>query len=188
MKHQDSSNVTLLLHQWHDKGDDQALDELVSLVYNELHSLAASQLKRDRKATIQCTELVSEAYIKLVGAQNIDYQNRTHFYSLAAKTMRRVLIERFRTKQALKRGSGVTLLTYQDELNSNSSQQLDLQQLDASLNELESLDPRQAEIVTLKFFGGLQNAEISQLMDISESTVKREWTMARMWLFKEINK
>ena len=151
-------HVTQLLHRWQG-GHQEALDELVPIVYQELHRLAAAQLRKDQQATIQCTELVSEAYLKLTGAENINWHDRNHFFSLAAKTMRRVLVERYRRKQADKRGNNRTL---------------------------EQLDPRQAEIVTLKFFGGLKGEEIAELMDLSTRTVKREWAAARLWLFRDL--
>lgn len=177
--------VTLLLNQWQE-GDQSALDALIPVVYHELRTLASAQLQRDSKATIQCTELVSEAYLKLVDVDNIDWQNRTHFFSLAAKTMRRVLVERFRSRNTDKRGQNQTLLTFKDQLSRESSYTLALDQLDDALSELEKLDPRQAEIVTLKFFGGLKGKEIASLLSISSRTVKREWAAARLWLFRDL--
>lgn len=177
-------HVTQLLHRWQG-GHQEALDELVPIVYQELHRLAAAQLRKDQQATIQCTELVSEAYLKLTGAENINWHDRNHFFSLAAKTMRRVLVERYRRKQADKRGNNRTLLTFEDAIGGNS-QALELDRLDDALTSLEQLDPRQAEIVTLKFFGGLKGEEIAELMDLSTRTVKREWAAARLWLFRDL--
>lgn len=181
-----TQNVTLLLNQWK-QGNKQALDNLVPLIYRELKKLAKSQLGKDGSATIQCTELVAEAYIKLVDADNIDWQSRAHFLSVAARTMRRVLVERFRKRKADKRGGGQTLLTYKEDSTEGSAQAIDLEALENVLLQMEKLDPRQAEIVTLKFFGGLEGTEIADTLSISISTVKREWQAARMWLFRALN-
>ncbi len=173
-----------MLRRWQ-AGEGDALDELIPVVYEELRRLAAAQLRKEHKASIQCTELVAEAYLKLVNADQIDWQGRNHFFSIAARTMRRVLVERYRQRSAEKRGGGQTLLTYKDELGSDQqSGALELDRLDDALTELESLDPRQADIVTLRFFGGLKGEEIAQVLSISARTVKREWAAARLWLFR----
>lgn len=182
---QNHINVTLLLNNWK-QGNKQALDTLVPVIYRELRQLARSQLKRDNSATIQCTELIAEAYLKLVDVEQIDWKSRTHFFSVAAKTMRRVLVERYRKRSAAKRGWGKTLLTYRDDT-TETQEPVDLEVLDDALRHLEQLDERQAEIVTLKYFGGLEGKEIAETMSISLSTVKREWQMARLWLYKSMN-
>lgn len=179
----DRKPVTLLLQRWQ-QGDQDALDALIPVVYEELRRLARAQLHREHKPTIQCTELVAEAYLKLIDAHSIDWQSRNHFFSIAARTMRRVLVERYRARNSDKRGSNQTLLTFKDELDSAPEQSLALDVLDDALNQLETLDPRQAEIVTLKFFGGMKGDEIAQILTISSRTVKREWAAARLWLFK----
>ena len=179
-----TSEVTQLLHRWQG-GSQKAMDELVPLIYHQLHRLAEAQLHRDQQASIQCTELVAEAYLKLVDVDNINWQNRNHFFSLAAKTMRRVLVERYRRRNADKRGKNQTLLTFKDSHN-GLDKSLELDRLDDALTELENLDPRQAEIVTLKFFGGLKGEEIAELLNISSRTVKREWAAARLWLFHDM--
>ena len=172
----ENNNVTMMLQRWQ-KGDQQALDTLIPIVYNELRHLASSQLRRDKKASIQCTELVAEAYLKLIDTTSVDWQSRTHFFSLAAKTMRRVLVERYRARKADKRGNNKTLLTYKEEFNSSSSQSLELDSLDDSLTQLEKLDSRQAEIVTLKFFGGLKIEEIAQILTILNKLTTRLLTI-----------
>lgn len=164
------------------------MEELAPLVYQELHRLAAAQLRREHQPSIQCTELVAEAYLKLVDAKQIDWQGRNHFFSIAARTMRRVLVERYRNRHAQKRGAGQPLLTYNDELGHGiqGTDALELDRLDDALLELEALDTRQADIVTMRFFGGLAVDDIAQVLGISARTVKREWAAARLWLFRTL--
>ena len=173
--------VTLLLQRW-DEGDTEALEELIPLVYRELLGLARAQLRRDSTATIQPTELVAEAYLKITGTHGVDWQGRAHFFSFAARTMRRVLVERFRARSATKRGGDQVFLTFEEETGPGQ-RQLDLEALEDALQALEALDQRQAEIVTMRFYGGLGVDEVAQVLDISPRTVKREWAFARRWLF-----
>ena len=173
--------LTLLLNRWQ-AGDRQALDVLLPAVYAELKRLARAQLQRDGSATIQPTELVAEAYLKLVDVDQVDFAGRAHFYSIAARTMRRILVERYRRREAAKRGSGETLLSLNSAIDSGQDRPLALSSLDDALTELEALDPRQAEIVMLKFFGGLDGDEIAAALAISTRTVKREWAVAKLWL------
>lgn len=175
--------ITLLLQRWQ-TGDTAALDALLPSIYDELKRLARAQLRRDRGASIQPTELVAEAYLKLVDAAQIDFAGRAHFYSIAARTMRRILVERYRRRVALKRDSGPALLSVQ--VDSGSGRDIELERLDHALSDLERLDPRQADIVTLRFFGGLEGAEIAAALGISERTVKREWATAKLWLYREL--
>ncbi|GJL65422.1 MAG: DNA-directed RNA polymerase sigma-70 factor [Nitrospirales bacterium] len=177
--------LTILLKQWQ-QGDKNALDALVPAMYQELRRLAAAQLNRDQGASIQCTELISEAYLKLIDVEAIDWRSRSHFFSMAARTMRRVLVERYRFRNTDKRGQKLTILTFDDNMSGTNQSSVALDSLDDALNELEVLDPRQAEIVTLKFFGGLKAEEIAEALSISERTVKREWSVARLWLFRSL--
>ena len=177
--------VTLLLQRWQ-SGESEALDALLPRIYDELKRLAQAQLRRDGGATIQPTELVAEAYLKLVDMAQVDFAGRAHFYSIAARTMRRVLVERYRRRGADKRGAGQTLLSLHAELDSAGGREIELERLDDALIDLERLDPRQAEIVTLRFFGGLEGEEIAAALDISVRTVKREWAMAKLWLYREL--
>lgn len=181
----ETRSVTLLLNRWQ-SGDAEALDALVPVVYAELSRLARAQLRRDGSATIQPTELVAEAYIQLIDVGQVDFKGRAHFFSVAARTMRRVLVERYRRREALKRSGGETLLTLNSAIDAGPSSSLELTRLDDALNELEALDPRQAEIVTLKFFGGLSGEEIAAVLSISSRTVKREWAVAKLWLHRAI--
>lgn len=182
----DTHGVTALLGRWQE-GDGGALDDLIPVVYAELRRLANAQLRRDPGATIQPTELIAEAYLALVGASSISWQGRAHFFSIAARTMRRVLVERFRRRTADKRGGDRDAITLDEALVGDTGRTLDLEKLDDALRELEVLDSRQAEIVTLKFFGGLQVEEIAAVLSLSPRTVKREWAMARLWLYRSLS-
>ena len=181
-----SLHVTLLLNRWQ-AGDKIALDNLIPLVYQELRQLATAQLNRNKSNSIQCTELVAEAYIRLIDVDNINWNNRNHFFSMAARTMRRVLVDKFRKNNANKRGNNKTLLTFKDDSETSQEQTLALDQLEDALVELEKLDPRQAEIVTMRFFGGLKSQEIAEILSVSTRTVRREWAVAKLWLFRELN-
>ncbi len=178
--------VTVLLNRWQE-GDQAALDQLIEEVYQQLRELATAQLNRNKKNSIQCTELVSEAYLRLIDANSVDWKNRTHFFSMAARTMRRVLVDKFRKDNADKRGNNQTLLTLKEDIQSGFKQAIDLDGLEQALIKLEALNPRQAEIVTLRFFGGLNNEEIAEILSVSSKTVQRDWSVSRLWLFKELN-
>lgn len=177
-------HVTQLLQDWR-AGRAEALEELVPVLYAELRRLAAAQIRSDASATIQPTELVAEAYLQLVDAGSIDWQGRAHFLSVAARVMRRVLVQRYRRRSAAKRSPLMTLATFEeDRVGAGAEARLD--DLDEALNALEKLDPRAAEIVTLRFFGGLQTREIAAALGCSERTVLREWQTARRWLHRAL--
>lgn len=183
---QSPAPVTLLLQRWQ-SGEREALDALLPSIYAELKRLAQAQLRRDGGATIQPTELVAEAYLKLVDVAQVDFAGRAHFFSIAARTMRRVLVERYRRRDSDKRGGGQTLLSLNPELDAaDGAGTVELERLDDALTDLEALDPRQADIVTLRFFGGLEGEEIAAALDISVRTVKREWAAAKLWLRREM--
>lgn len=186
---EDPSGVTVLLERWHD-GDKQALDQVVPLVYAELGRLARAQLARAGNATLQPTELINEAYMKLVDSDRIDWAGRAHFFSMAALVMRRVLVDRYRKRQADRRGGGmtrVTLNTFREvDASTAPSETLDLDRLDDALVELERLDSRQARIVILRFFGGLTIEQTASALELSVTTVKREWAAARIWLHRAL--
>ncbi len=181
---QQTTSVTLLLNQWQ-SGDKQALDDLIPMIYQELRQLANAQLSINKGHSIHCTQLVNEAYLRLVDVENLNYNDRNHFFSIAARTMRRVLVDNFRLKQSAKRNSNATLLTLMEDTHNHASQSVvDLHSLEEALLTLEQLDPRQVEIVTMRFFGGLKTAEIAEILSVSTRTVRREWAMARIWLFR----
>ena len=179
-------DFTLLLQRWQ-SGDREALDEIVPVIYEELQRLARAQVRRDVGASLQPTELVAEAYLKLVDVDSVDWQSRAHFRSMAARVMRQVLVQRFRRRNADRRGGGRPALTLITELTSAEPRTLSLDALEEALTELERLDARQAEIVVLKFFGGLTGVEIAETLQLSEATIKREWAAARLWLYDVLN-
>jgi RNA polymerase sigma factor (TIGR02999 family) len=194
--------VTQLLGEWR-KGNEAALGELTALLYQELRALAQRHLMRERpNHTIQRTALVNEAFVRLVNQQSVDWNNRAHFFALASSLMRRVLVDHARARLASKRGGGAQVLSLdeivapQDEddhvpavaepehLDSETDD--DITSIDAALQKLAALDERQARIVEMRYFGGLTIEETAQAAGISEATVKREWTLARAWLRREL--
>jgi RNA polymerase sigma factor (TIGR02999 family) len=181
-------NVTELLRSW-GTGDQQALEALMPLVYNELRRLARRYLVGESAGhTLQSTALVHEAYMRLVDWRNVEWQNRAHFFGLAAQMMRRVLVDRARERQAAKRGSGCVKLSLDHALEMPADDKVDLGALDQALTRLERLDPQQSRIVELRFFGGLSIEETATALGISTATVKRSWSTARTWLRRELLK
>jgi RNA polymerase sigma factor (TIGR02999 family) len=177
-----------LLEQW-GGGDQQALERLTPLVYAELHRLASRHLRRERPDhTLQSTALVNEAYLKLVGQHSIRWQNRAHFFGIAAQLIRRILVDYARTRLAEKRGSSAPKLSLEDVLESPASRDLDLVALDDALEDLAKIDARQSRVVELRFFAGLSVEETAEVMQMSPATVKREWTVAKAWLFRQIRR
>jgi len=179
----EKSDVTRLLNKAQN-GDKESLDKLLPLIYDELRRVAANQLRAERENhTLQATALVHEAYLRLLEQQEVDWQNRAHFFSIAAEMMRRILVNYAVQRNAKKRGDGVTRISLDDAISfSNGETDLDLVSLDAALKRLAEFDENQARIVELRFFGGLTIEEVAEVLDISESTVKREWKMAKAWL------
>jgi RNA polymerase sigma-70 factor (ECF subfamily) len=183
----DRTQITRLLQEWQD-GSAQALERLIPLVYNELHTLASRYLARERQNhTLQPTALVNEAYLKLAGQREVDWQNRAHFYGIAAQLMRRILVDRARYDGRAKRGRDVLSVSIEDvEPSSASIDPVDVIVLDRALSRLEALDPQQGRVVELRFFGGLTIQETADVMRISSGTVKRDWAVARAWLYREL--
>jgi len=180
----DTHEVTLLLAKWA-KGNQQALDDLTPLVYRELRQLAASYLRKGRQGhTLQPTALVHEAYVRLVDQSNPVWQSRSHFFGVAARLMRQILVDHARRKQAGKRaGLNVPL---DEAVSFQQEQSLDLIALDSVLTALEKLDPRKCKAVELRYFGGLSMDEIAQTLDVSAITVRRDLRMAEAWLHQEM--
>lgn len=167
-------------------GRREVLDELLPLVYNELRRLAHSYLHSERNGmTLQTTALVHEAYMKLIDQHSVDFRNRSQFFALSAQAMRRILIDNARQHVAAKRGNGLKVSLDDAQ---EPSVQVDQQmiELDAALTELATFDPTQAKIIELRYFGGMTIEETGEAMQISPTTVKREWTMARAWLYDRI--
>jgi RNA polymerase sigma factor (TIGR02999 family) len=179
-------DVTQLLSQWTD-GDPRALDALLPLVYDELRRLARSYLQRERSDhTLQSTALVHEAYLRLVD-QNVSWQNRAHFFGIAAQMMRRILVDHARGRNSAKRGEGVCKVTLDEEIARAGQRDLDVIALDEALTNLARFDPQQSRIVELRFFAGLSIEDTSEILQISPATVKRDWAMAKAWLFREMH-
>ncbi len=164
-------------------GDRESLDRLLPMIYDELRRVAANQLRRERdEHTLQATALVHEAYLRLLEQREVNWQNRAHFFSIAAEMMRRILVNYAVQRSAQKRGDGATRLALEDAVSFSDEKDFDLVALDDALKQLAKYDEIQAQIVELRFFGGLTIEETAAALDISDSTVKREWRMAKAWL------
>ena len=178
--------VTELLRAW-SAGNAKAQDELLPLVYKELRRRAAGQLRRDRKGhTLQPTALVHEAYLRLLGQRHVDWQSRMHFFALASRMMRRILVDHARARAAAKRPDDALRVTLDGELARIEPRGCDLLLLDQALSELAQLDARQGNIVELCYFGGLTETEVADTMSISRSTVARELRSAKAWLYRRM--
>lgn len=168
-------------------GDSSAPEKLLPIVYEELRKLAHGYMKNERADhTLQATALVHEAYVQLVDWKNVSWQNRAHFFALAAKLMRNILVDHARERNAKKRGGGVPAIALDDAVSFPDQQTVDLIILDDALEELNKFDPIQARVVELRFFGGLTIEETAHALGISDSTVKREWRIAKAWLFDRL--
>jgi len=179
-------NVTQLLRAWSD-GHQEALEKLMPLVYDELRRLARHYMRRERPGHIlQTSALVNEAYLRLVDASQVNWQNRAHFFAISAELMRRILVDFARAQQSQKRGGGTPAVSLDEELDV-SEQRLDLAALDDALKALAVLDPRKSRLVELRFFGGLSVEETAEVLQVSPETVKRDWKLAKVWLLRELS-
>ena len=177
--------VTRLLEQWRN-GDHNAVNELMPLLYQELRSLASRQMSAERVShTLQATAVVNEAYLRLVGS-DIPFQDRKHFFSVAARTMRRVLVDHAKGKNRQKRGAGQAKVTLEEAMIMAPEPEYDLSALDEALTRLEAQDERKAKVVELHFFGGLTYDEVAEALEISPATVHRELRLAKAWLYREL--
>ena len=168
-------------------GDQDAVNVLFPMVYNQLRSIAQNHLRLERKDhTLNATALVHEAYLKLIKQEEVSWQNRVHFFALAATAMRRILIDYARARQAGKRGGNEAVITLNEEVMPGEAKAEKLLELDAALTRLEGLHARQCKVVELRFFAGLKEDEIAESLNISLATVKRDWRMARAWLAREL--
>jgi len=182
----DTHEVTLLLAEWA-KGNQKALDDLTPLVYRELRRLAASYLRKERQGhTLQPTALVHEAYVRLVDQTNPTWQSRSHFFGVAARLMRQILVDHARRKQAGKR-AGIKV-PFDEAVSFRRERSRDLVALDSALTELDKIDPRKCKAVELRYFGGLSMEEIAHMLEVSEITVRRDLRMAEAWLRQEMKK
>jgi len=178
--------VTRILQAW-GRGDQQAVDRLMPLVYGELRRLARHYLRRERPDhTLQPTALVHEAYLRLVDQRGVTWQNRAHFFGVAAQAMRRILVDHARRHHAAKRGGPAFKVWLDDVVIAAKERSDDLLALDDALNRLAAMDPRQGQIVELRLFSGLTVEETAEALGISPATVKREWTSAKAWLTREL--
>lgn len=179
--------VTQLLERWN-SGDRAALNELVPLVYGELHRLAKNFFRRRPNQTLQPTALINEVYLRLVGQQGTNWQGRAHFFGVAAKTMRNLLVDHARLQKASKRGGSQLRLSLADVEQPNREAEVDCLALDEALKKLAELNPQYGQVVELRYFGGLTIEETAEVMSISHATVERDWKFARVWLKRELSK
>ncbi|HXV59266.1 MAG TPA: ECF-type sigma factor [Vicinamibacteria bacterium] len=178
--------VTELLHAWKG-GSDEALDDLVPIVYGEIHRLARNHLRHERHAhTLQPTALTNEAFVRLFGYREVGWQDRAHFFAVAAQVMRRILVDHARKRRAAKRGAAAARVTLDEAHGGVAPVDVDVLALHEALERLEALDPRQCRIVELRYFGGLSVEETASVLDTSRATVTRDWNVARLWLRREL--
>jgi RNA polymerase sigma factor (TIGR02999 family) len=184
MERESNPNITHLLENWRN-GDERALSELIPLVYAELRTVASRHMRRENpNHTLQTTALVHEVYLKMVGA-DVSWQNRVHFFAVAAKTVRRVLVDHAKSKHRVKRGRGA-IHTSLDQAAVISPQPADFLEVNEALTRLAEFDPRKAEIIELLFFGGLTQEEAAQALGMSLRTLEREVKLAKAWLYREL--
>jgi len=182
-----ANEVTQLLLDW-GKGDKSALDKLMPLVYEELRRLARRHLNRERPGqTLQTTDLIHETYLKLVNQQRVQWQNRAHFFGVSAQLMRRILVDRARRKKRTKHGGGAPVLTLEENLIAAQTSPLDLVAFDEALTQLAEIDQRKAQVVELRFFGGLSVEEAAEFLKVSDITIIRESRMAKAWLHRALS-
>ncbi len=186
MKDDASHRISLLLGEW-GKGDERAVAELMPLVYDELRRMARSRIRRQEGHTFQTTDLLHETYLKLAKNDQQNFQNRTHFFSVAATAMRHILVDYARSKQSRKRGGLQEKISLLDNLADKNIESEQVVALDDALKLLAELDQRKSRVVELKYFGGLTNEETAEVLKISVETVKRDWRFARTWLLRELD-
>ena len=183
-----SHEITELLQAW-SKGEDDALEKLAPLVYAELHRLAHRYMTGERTGhTLQTTALVNEAYLRLVDASRVRWQNRVHFFAVSASFMRRILVDFARSRKYAKRGAGAQRLSLDDAPPVAMERGADLVALDEALTALSAVDGRKGRLVELRYFGGLTEAEAAEVLHVSEETVKRDWRLAKVWLRRELRR
>ena len=189
MSDQPAPDITRLLHEWQ-SGERDALDRLIPLVYEELRIIASRLASQEwRDDAIQTTALVNEAYMKLVDQRRVDWQNRAHFFAIAAQVMRRILLDDARRRLREKRGGGALTISIEQLAPSPSAvsvDSIDVIAMDRALQNLERLDPEQARIIELRFFGGLTIEETGAVLGVSPATIKREWSLAKGWLYRAL--
>lgn len=182
-----NNEITQLLKDW-SEGDQTAVDKLIPLVYTELHRLAHQHMRREQPGhMLQTSALINEAYLRLVQQPQIRWEDRAHFYGIAARLMRRILVDEARKRNSAKRGGGTIQVSLIEAADVSQEQAANVVALDNALKALETVDSRQSEIVELRFFGGLSIEETAEVLKVSPGTVMRDWTFARAWLRNEMN-
>ena len=177
-----SNTVTQLLTAW-GNGDQSARDQLMTLVYEELHRLAHRYIRKERPGhTLQTSALVNEVFVRLVDQENVHGENRAHFFAIAAQMMRRILVDYARTRRSAKRGGEAWQVTFDEDLIVPDERSADVVALDEALNELAKIDDRKRKVVELRFFGGLSIEETAEVLAVSPGTVMRDWTLSKAWL------
>jgi RNA polymerase sigma factor (TIGR02999 family) len=180
-----ASDITGLLTAW-SRGEDSALDRLISIVYTDLRKVAANRLRSERHGhSLSATALVHETYLRLSGGQLGHLENRVHFFAVASQLMRRILVDHARRRSAAKRSGGVRLVL-EEGMAAGPAPDFDLMALDDALSALAALDPRQAHVVELRFFGGLSSEDAALVLGVSRATVERDWGLARAWLYRRL--
>ncbi len=178
--------VTELLRQWR-RGDKEALDKLTPLVYDELHRLAHQYISRERPGhTLQTTALVNEAYLRLVEQKDVEWQSRAHFFAVSAQVMRHILVDYARQHASAKRGGEFQRVELDGEVIVSRERAAELIALDEAMQALHDIDPRRSKVVELRYFGGLNNREASEVLKVSEATIERDWRFAKAWLYREL--
>jgi RNA polymerase sigma factor (TIGR02999 family) len=181
-----SPEITQLLLAW-GKGDEAALDQLIPAVYGELRRIAGNFMRRQNPGhTLQASALVNEAFLRLVDSNKVNWQSRTHFFAVSAQLMRRVLVDAARRRNSQKRGGDRLRITLDDRIDISNENETDLVALDEALTRLADLNPRHSRIVELRYFGGLTEEQVAEMLDVSARTVRRDWSVARAWLYREL--
>ncbi len=180
------SEITQLLVNW-SNGEEDALENLMPVVYEELHQLAENYMRRENKDhTLQATALVNEAYMRLIDQKRVDWKNRSHFFGIAGQIMRRILVDYARRKLAEKRGGNTKTVSLDDAIVLGKGQSSEILALDEALKKLSEIDPRRGKVVELRYFGGLTVDETAEVMGTSRNTVVRDWNFAKAWLYRQI--
>ena len=183
-----TQEITQLLRAW-GAGDEAALDELTRLCYQELRRIALQHMRREQPGhTLQASALVNEAFLRLADWKNVEWQNRAHFFAMAARVMRNVLVDFARKRERVKRGADLLMVSLTAAERVSQERGADLLALDEALDALAALSPRQSKVIELRFFGGLTNEETGEVLKVSPDTVRRDWRLAQAWLYRELNR
>ncbi len=186
METDNQKNISLIFKDW-SSGRREAVDELMPVIYDELKKIAAQYLRKERREhTLQPTELAHEAYLKLIDISNVNWQDRAHFFAVSAQVIRHILVDHARAKATDKRGGAAERIVLDEAISFSEEPDTDLLALDEALKTLATFDEQQSKIVELRFFGGLTIEETAEVLKISPATIKREWTLAKAWLFKRM--